>query len=606
MIDNIRKEIADLSAFIKGLVSGTEEQFLLIGSSLNEAYLEVEDISNQVSSLVAFLESSVMREAIKRFNGVLGRLDGSISRTDVKFNGGIQALIEVKDVVKRVDNPLENFRKIVKKLKILSISTKIESTQLKKMEVEFVNLAGDVEKLSDLIREKSTSIDSHRESLLFLVGRTLSEVTGINERSKGCVNDVLDDIRSNIGLLEDKHVSSFHAADSVLTRFKAVSGSIGEVVTSMQFHDITRQQIEHVGDVLTAIESKLAPLLKEKDKSCDSEEEEKTAVLVEAVIACELQKAQLVDAGDKFVGAIATIIDNLQRVVANVFKIMDDIQNIIGTADHISSNFMSSIGSGTESVIEKLGEGTRAVRELSGAMDALSISVSAISGLVDNIEEIGEEIELIALNARVKAAHTGSEGAPLGVIAEAIQHLSIDATSQKTTIAELLRKVIEATEALRNEMVEGVNEEVNDTGSIIDELSNLLTLLKTVNDETIGSVSEIEKKSNILSNVIEKTILGITVHEDLAVDIQAASRRFEDVIGKIKKIVPDEDLSRLRRSSLAYIEKNYTMQRERAIHQSITSTKIIPFSREEKGDSPYVADMDSGNPEPFGDNVELF
>jgi len=604
MIDDIKNGIARLTGIVGGLIGGTEDQFLYIGSRLNEVYNEVESISRQASSLVGILESSAMKKTIGQFYEVLDRMDRHIRSSDTKFNNGMDALKEVRDVVSHVGNPLANFRKIVKKLKILSISTKIESAQLKHMEIDFVNLAGDVEQLSALIHEKSTSIDNHRRSLVSLVQQTLAKVIGINEKSKWYVNEVLGNIKSSINLLENKQELSFNVADSMLARFNATSKRVGEVVMEMQFHDITRQQVEHIRDVMDTMEKKLDPMATGPDGADIGEE--KTSLMAEAAIACELQKAQLVDARDKFVRAIIAIMDNLKGVVINVFKIIDDVQKITGTTDIISANFFSNIESETASVIEKLEEGTLASRELSEAMGGLSTSVSTISGLVDDIEEIGEEIELIAVNARVKAAHTGSEGAPLGVIAEAIQHLSIDATSQKTTISELLRRVIAATEDLHMVMAENISGGVSDTGNIIEELAILLTELKAMNDEVITLVSEIETKSRGLSDVIENTILDITVHNDFACDVDAASVYFDDVISKIKEMVSEDDLKKARGLSLKYIEKNYTMQRERIVHQSIAAPNVIPFDSHGRGKAASAISEDAIESDELGDNVELF
>lgn len=603
MIDDIKDSIARLSDSVGGLISGTEEQFIYIGSHLNEVYNEVGNISRQVSSLVGVLESSAMEKTIGQFRNVLDRMEGHIGKSDAKFDEGLQQLKEVQDVVLHVRGPLANFRKIVKKLKILSISTKIESAQLKHMEIDFVNLAGDVEQLSALINEKSTNIDNHRMSLMSLVKHTLSKVVGINEKSKGYINEVIGNVKSNISLLENKHGSSFSAADSMLTVFNATSKSVGEVVMSMQFHDITRQQVEHIRDVLGTIEKKLEM---PNTPGNNGDDNGTGAEMAEVAIACELQKAQLLDARDKFIQAVSTIMDNLKGVIKNVFKIIGDVQKITGTTDLISTNFFSNIESGTSAVIEKLEGGALAGRELSDAMEGLSSSVSAISGLVDDIEEIGEEIELIAVNARVKAAHTGSEGAPLGVIAEAIQHLSMDATSQKTTISDLLKKVVTATEGLHGIMAENINEEVAGTGGIIEELSDLLTELKTMNDNVVMIIQEIESKSRGLSNIIESTIEGITVHNDFSMDVEAASGHFDDVVAKIREVVSEEELQHARGLSLKYIENNYTMQRERVIHQSIAAPNVVPFERESReNERPVVMDDIDENDE-LGDNVELF
>lgn len=610
MTDNIRDEIRHLADAVGRLIAGTEEQFLYVGTHLNEIYSEVESISGQVSSLVGIFESSSMKEAIDQFRDVLGRMERHIDASNNKFNDGFQALREVQDVVSLVSDPLANFRKIVKKLKILSISTKIESAQLKNMETDFVNLAGDVEQLSALIHEKSTSIDNHRGTLLSLVRQTLSRVVGINEKSKGYVDDVLANIRSSISLLNDKHNLSSKAADSMLARFNATSKSVGEVVMSMQFHDITRQQVEHIKDVLETIGKKLddhsGRTVNENNENTDDTERVNAAALAEASVACELQKAQLVDAGDKFIRAVKDIIDNLKGVIANVFKITEDIQKITGSTDLISANFFSNIESGTAAVIDKLEESKLAGQELSDAMGGLSTSVSTISGLVDDIEEIGEEIELIAVNARVKAAHTGSEGAPLGVIAEAIQHLSLDATSQKTNISQLLRKVIKATEGLNEVMIKNAGEDEADVGAIIEELSSLLPEIKGMNDRVMMLVNDIERNVRGVSDVIENTMSETTVHHDFARDIDAVSRRFDDLIGNIKKFVSEDDLNNAKRLSLEYIENNYTMNREREIHQSIASSNIIPFPRESNESGPLTAPENTAEGDDLGDNVELF
>ncbi len=603
-MNDIRSEVAGLTNLVSKLIPGTEEQFLFIGSRLNEVYVEVENISRQASSLVGMLDSSVMKGTIGRFRDVLESMDSHISKSDAKFESGMTALKDVLVAVSHVGDPLANFRKIVKTLKILSISTKIESAQLKKMESDFINLAGDVEQLSALIHDKSAGIERHRVLLMSLARETLARIVDINEKSKGYINEVLGNIKSSIALLESRHQLSFSAADSMLNRFNATSKQVGEVVTSMQFHDITRQQVEHIRDVLDATGKKLVSETQPADSETDTGP--LPAVLAESAIACELQRAQLNDAQDKFVRAVNSIVDNLRGVIANVFKIIDDVQKITGGTDLISSTFLSNIESGTGAVIGKLEDGTRAEGEFLDAMRELSSAVSTISGLVDDIEEIGEEIELIAVNARVKSAHTGIEGAPLGVIAEAIWHLSIDATSQKTTISELLRKVVAATEGLQAVTGRHTDEEDSDSANIIEELSRLLEELKTMNDDVVGLVKEIERGSRALSDLVEDTIDQITVHKDLAREVAGLSHRFDEVITWARQTVSPEELEKARGLSLEYIENNYTMQRERIIHESVASN-VIPFAGKSRENVPAPpVEEDITVTDDLGDNVELF
>ncbi len=605
-MDDIRSGIEGLAARVGRLIPGTEEQFLFIGSRLNEVYVEVEKISRQASSLVSMLDSSAMKDTIGRFHEILERMDRHIGGSDTRFAAGMSALNDVLSAVSHVGNPLANFRKIVKTLKILSISTKIESAQLKKMESDFVNLAGDVDQLSALIRDKSAGIESHRRSLMSLTEATLARIVTINEKSRGYISEVLGNIRSSIALLESRQDLSFSAADSVLNRFNATSKQVGEVVMSMQFHDITRQQVEHIRDVLTSMEGKLRASSQGEGRGGPDVGPVAPELVAEAAIACELQKAQLSDAQTKFVHAVDAIVENLRGVVKNVFRILENIQKITGGTDLIASTFLSNIESGTTAVISKLEDTGRAEDEFVDAMGELSSAVSTISGLVDDIEEIGEEIELIAVNARVKSAHTGVEGAPLGVIAEAIWHLSIDATSQKTTISELLREVVTATEGLQAAVREGTGDGGSDSGSIIGELSGLLNELKGMNDGVVGLVKEIEGGSRSLSGLIEETIESISVHKDLRREVSGLSALFDEVIAAARRAVSHEELEKARGLSLEYIASNYTMQRERIIHQSVASN-VIPFTGRDRGDvTPPAPEEGGACDDDLGDNVELF
>jgi hypothetical protein len=290
-MDDIRSGIEGLAARVGRLIPGTEEQFLFIGSRLNKVYTEVEKISRQASSLVSMLDSSVMKGTIGRFREILQRMDRHIGGSDSRFASGMAALNDVLAAVSRVGDPLANFRKIVKTLKILAISTKIESAQLKKMESDFVNLAGDVEQLSALIHDKSAGIESHRRSLMSLTEETLTRIVSINEKSRGYISEVLGNIRSSIELLESRHDLSFSAADSMLGRFNATSKQVGEVVMSMQFHDITRQQVEHIRDVLTSMEGRLHVSPRGADDDRADVGPVTAELVAEAAIACELQKA---------------------------------------------------------------------------------------------------------------------------------------------------------------------------------------------------------------------------------------------------------------------------------------------------------------------------
>ncbi len=163
-----------------------------------------------------------------------------------------------------------------------------------------------------------------------------------------------------------------------------------------------------------------------------------------------------------------------------------------------------------------------------------------------------------------------------------------------------------ATEGLQAVSGRQTDEEGPGSTNIIGELSRLLEELKTMNDNVVGLVKEIERGSRALSDLVEDTIDQITVHKDLAREIAGLSRRFDEVITWAKRTVSPEELEKARGLSLEYIENNYTMQRERIIHESVASN-VIPFVGKGRDNAPPPpVGEDVAFTDDLGDNVELF
>jgi len=83
-------------------------------------------------------------------------------------------------------------------------------------------------------------------------------------------------------------------------------------------------------------------------------------------------------------------------------------------------------------------------RELSAVMNSVGDTLQDMSAYSGDIEGIGAQIRLIALNAIVKASHMGLEGASLAVLAEAVHNLSVETCERTGTVGETLRLVLSA------------------------------------------------------------------------------------------------------------------------------------------------------------------
>ncbi|OPY71822.1 MAG: Methyl-accepting chemotaxis protein 2 [Syntrophorhabdus sp. PtaU1.Bin058] len=592
------------------LTKQTEDQFLSIGSRLNDFYNRSGDISGLASSLLDAMLGEGMTGTTGDLENILNRMNAYLEQTDAAFKGSLRTLDDVQGMVHASRAPLESFKKIIMKLKILSISTKIESAQLNNNN-GFSTLADDVEKLSILIHEKCKNISDNAGALCNIIEQTLSRMYFMKERQHSQVGDIFSGIQSGLSTLAAKHERSSRAAGEISERLTVISDNIGKVVMSMQFHDITRQQLEHVAAALESLIRYLESECKGKEDLSPRADETIKKIVIETGDLSELQSVQMNDARNKFVSAVENIKDSLSGIVTGVVGISEQAKEVTGTADLAASSFFTNVESGISRVISSLQDNARASQELSGAIDSLLATVNAMSEFVDDIEEIGGEIELIAVNARIKAAHTGDEGAPLGVIAEATQKLSIEASAQKTAISNMLRGIVSKTGKLHEDMCADANERSREVDDTAEGLKRLLVSLHNVHDDILHLLGKIDRACQALARDIQDSVAGITIHRQFEETLAGIMPILHNMIGESRQLVPVDDMHN-RKDVLVNLKQHYTMQSEYDIHETYESSKVIDLKKVKaqkagvKGSAGKTPGTDIANDYDYGDNVELF
>ena len=263
-----------------------------------------------------------------------------------------------------------------------------------------------------------------------------------------------------------------------------------------------------------------------------------------------------------------------------------------------SSSFFSGIENEVASAVSFFGEMGDGIRELSKTVEGLARTVSDMSGFVDEIENIGRDVELIAVNARIKAAHTGSEGAPLGVIAEAIQRLSAEAQVQKNAVSEELREIISTVDRLHSRTNADTSRQTTETDGVLHELNSLLGGLRTVNDSALASLAMIQGDGRKLAVDMEATADGIGVQREFEARIAGSIKTLESVVIESRARLPESEES-AGIDILGNFKKNYTMNSERNVHESYHRSRM-------PGAGAPVPGADKLREAHFEQNVELF
>jgi methyl-accepting chemotaxis protein len=593
-------DLSDILRNIRGeqlaLTGSTEEEFLVIGAGLHDFQRRAVNITGVAQDLVNLVTGEEIVNGIKSLDRIVGLMDFFLTNALGKNEQSYSTLSRVVEVLNDLDDPLTGFRKINKTLRMLGICTRIESTRLAEGAEGFDNLASDVQQLYLQINEKASSVNDRKKVLGVIVRQAIDRVRMIESEQRAEVGAMLGRASSSLKVLAEVNAKCAGVASSITTASKDVSRNMAEVVMSIQFHDITRQQLEHAGEALADLCCRLERIGTTGTGAIDPD-----TIFCEALAVSELQAAQLTHAASELSAAVENILENLRGVAGMEEAISIEARNMAGSADASGSSFFKDMESNLTSVAVALQRSASENRSLVVALEGVDGTIEEISLFVDSIETIGEEIELIAINAQIKAARTGEDGSALGVLAEAIQRLSLDARSQTSTITGMLKSITDASGDLCRDVAAETSAMETGVLEITANLGELLQMLSKVNKKFMSLLENIGSSVGSLNADIGSAAAGITVHQRIGAVLDKV---IDELAGLVSMIRPKVQSSPGAAApvNLADLAGRYTMHSERKIHAELAAAKI-------GGDSDVVSAIPLPPVEAageFGGNVELF
>jgi methyl-accepting chemotaxis protein len=552
-LDQVSKDLEHLN-------SSTESDFLSIGDRLNGFSTQAKEIISMAGQAAGLIRSEEMERNTDALQGLLRRMDGHLAHSGQGMDRSLGMLKKILDDLGNMNRPFAGFKAIVKRLKVLGVSTRIESARLTAGDNGFNTLASDVEKLSELIAAKSGQIMGRLSSLEEMIDEMLRQMSTQEELGQGSAKSVLDGIVSSLGSLRGKHDSSSTAMNFIKEQSEQTARDVSEIVASLQFHDITRQQIEHVKEAADEWYGKLIGIAQSNGSGSD------LAVLSDV---CDLEIRQLGNSRNELSSAIKGIRGHLDRIGDRITVTSDEAAALMRLADGGSDTFFSELRRNVSSILLSLREDTQAAENVSEGIGMVAATVKTLTDFVDEIEEIGTEIELIALNARIKAAHTGVEGAALGVLAEEIKNLSKHGREQTILITDSLHEtgsLAVALDSATKEMKESTVREIEDMAK---EVGLLLESFGKANEQIVPFLTGIKEESNRLRRAIQELTGGITVDGKADRTLDSVEGLLRSVGREVREQFPGAR-SKEQAEYLKALENRYTMHRERDVHRGIS------------------------------------
>ena len=353
---------------LQALGNSTEGEFLSIGEKLQGFYQRAGDISKISSTVAQLMSGDKLGAAIEGFRNVVDRM----KRLEGESRRNTKILRDVLEYIARLDRHVDGFRKTTQHLRVLCVSTRIESARLGDRSADFESLADEVGKLSSEIENRCFQLLASSNSLSHLIGQVLARVLDLETTQQTQAGIVFENTMSSLESLLKKHALSATSAGEISTRYEAVSQRIGQIVLSMQFHDITRQRIEHVQQALAGLyplkqSAGNAGQLQDRGFLFGDGQKRKAAQEHSRLVGdvTELQIAQLLYARDELVSAVNNILDNLSALADLVAETAQETSKMAGANDETEQSFLAGVEAGFSSVTSALKTYGVADRELS-------------------------------------------------------------------------------------------------------------------------------------------------------------------------------------------------------------------------------------------------
>lgn len=573
-----RPQLQNSITALNDLNSSTEGDFLTIGGKLAEFSTAARQISSDLEAVGELISGSQGRQASRALDLVLERS----RRAEEQARAGGEALTGVCGAARRIEHTFRGFRETVSMFQVLGSLTRIETARLGDAGVEFGALAEAVQSLTQRIASSGLSILEASSQLQENMQSALARVAGLRDRELKELPALTTEVITSMRFLEDRQQQAMAASRRQAAEYGEVSGAIEDLITAVQFHDITRQRVEHVSEALGQLGADIPGGGSGLPGS-------------RALAVIKLQDSQLADAANVFATSAGRIGRDLGAIAERVHGMAGAARTLMGLSTDEQDSFFAQLEARFAAILKNLDACGQAEVEIRAALSDLEGAVHNMWEAVAEVCAIEISIRRLALNAAVRAEQIGGRGHALSVLAEVMQRLAADASGITTETGAALDAIAEAGGSLSH----GDGATSSQTEGFLPGMRSTVAELHAANETCLNRMGKIAALSSRLGDEIQSVRAGFQAGKlfaETAGHVRAALAEIGEHCGAA---YPDQAVG-APKMNLGDLQAHYTMQAERDVHATLTAL-------EDAGEPAVaVAAVSDAGGEDFGDNVELF
>jgi len=525
----------------------TEQEFLRIGGQVGEFLKTVSLMSSDLTALADLVSGEQGQRASEALTGVLDQSKQMGARSE---EGG-RLLEKMRQEAGRLRQTLSHFSGTVATFHSLGLLTRIETARLGNAGADFGNLAEEVRLLARNVQTRvESALDTAAELIPGIEG-ALEEVSALQEGQSKSLPRVISQVADSLSAFQEMQREAHDASLRLSAAYGEISEAFKRLIVSMQFNDITRQQVEHVIDVL-------------RHFGTGTKEEDGNSLLESggAAGALELQSAQLANAGNKFSTSVASIAGSLDEISAHVVQMVEEGGALSGLSG--KSSALRQMERGCSAILSNLNQCAGADAATRKTSDGLSEKIGRMRASIEEIRTIELQMRRIAMNARISAEHLGPSGEALSALANSIKQRATESRQGSDSLVETLDLMSEAVIQLAEHTCpeSGERETQDET---LERMRTAVAELRSSQESSASQIGEIGALGDRLCRGIKAARESFSIGARFVELVSRTRERLKAIIEQVAAsgFGDGDEASAL---ALAKFAGKYTMQEQRDIH----------------------------------------
>ena len=259
--------------------------------------------------------------------------------------------------------------------------------------------------------------------------------------------------------------------------------------------------------------------------------------------ASSTQIAQGSQAQSEAAASTAAAVEEITVSINSVAANTEDVRKL-------SEKSLQQTQQGNQSVTAMIGEIGRvqdAVNQIAGSVKEFVDSTRAITGMTQQVKEIADQTNLLALNAAIEAARAGEQGRGFAVVADEVRKLAEKSAKSANEIDQVTNSLnqksthVEATVQAGLHSLQATQEQIGRVSTMLTEAGEAVTksshgvsdIAASVGEQSLAS-TEIARHVEQIAQMSEENHAAVESNNQDIVRLEQLARELQDAVSRFK------------------------------------------------------------------------